>query len=96
MRWLVPFALCLAATSACLGQTAAVQMPEEPGLYAVFKTSMGTMVALLYDDKAPVTVKNFVALVRGEIQTFDKRGKPVKRPYFDELTFHRVIKNFMI
>jgi cyclophilin family peptidyl-prolyl cis-trans isomerase len=71
-------------------------MPEEPGLYAVFKTSMGTMVALLYDDKAPITVKNFVTLARGEIQTFDKRGKPIKRPYFDGLTFHRVIKNFMI
>jgi cyclophilin family peptidyl-prolyl cis-trans isomerase len=96
MRWSVFFALCLAAMPACLGQTAAVQMPEEPGLYAVFKTSMGTMVALLYDDKAPVTVKNFVALARGEIQTLDKRGKPVKKPYFDGLTFHRVIKNFMI
>ena len=80
----------------CFGQTPAVQMPEEPGLYAVFKTSMGTMVALLYDDKAPITVKNFIALARGEIQTLDKRGKPAKRPYFDGLTFHRVIKNFMI
>jgi len=96
MRWSVFFALCLAAMPTCLGQTAAVQMPEEPGLYVVFRTSMGTMVALLYDDKAPVTVKNFVALARGETQTLDKRGKPVKKPYFDGLTFHRVIKNFMI
>jgi cyclophilin family peptidyl-prolyl cis-trans isomerase len=96
MRWFVSVALCLTAVPAGFGQTAAVQMPEEPGLYAVFKTSMGTMVALLYDDKAPVTVKNFTALARGEIQTLDKRGKPVKHPYFDGLTFHRVIKNFMI
>jgi cyclophilin family peptidyl-prolyl cis-trans isomerase len=90
MRWFVSFALCLAA------MPATAQMPEEPGLYAVFKTSMGTMVALLYDDKAPITVKNFVALASGEVRTLDKRGKPVKQPYFDGLTFHRVIKNFMI
>jgi cyclophilin family peptidyl-prolyl cis-trans isomerase len=54
------------------------------------------MVALLYDDKAPITVKNFVALARGETPTLDRRSKPVKKPYFDGLTFHRVIKNFMI
>ena len=73
-----------------------VPVPDEPGLYAVFQTSMGPMVALLYDDKAPATVANFVALSRGEQQTLDKRGKPVKRPYFDGLTFHRIIKGFMI
>jgi peptidyl-prolyl cis-trans isomerase A (cyclophilin A) len=96
MRWFISVALSLTVMPVCFGQTAAVQMPEEPGLYAVFKTSMGTMVALLYDDKAPITVKNFVALARGEIQTLDKRGKQTKQPYFDGLTFHRVIKNFMI
>ena len=73
-----------------------VQIPDEPGLYAVFKTSMGAMVALLYDDKAPATVANFVALAQGDKQTLDKRGKPVKRHYFDGLTFHRIIKGFMI
>src|SRR5437879_5022206 len=84
--------LCLAPCTA----SAQAPVPEEPGLYAVFKTSMGVMVALLYDDKAPVTVGNFVALARGEKQTLDKRGKPAKRPYFDGLTFHRIIKGFMI
>jgi cyclophilin family peptidyl-prolyl cis-trans isomerase len=80
---------------ACLA-AAQTPQPEEPGLYAVFKTSMGTMVALLYDDKAPVTVANFVALAKGEKQTLDRRGKPTKKPYFDGLTFHRIIKGFMI
>ena len=84
--------LCLVLASA----SAQTPLPEEPGLYVVFKTSIGTMVVLLYDDKAPITVANFVALARGEQTTLDKRGQPVKRPYFDSLTFHRVIKGFMV
>lgn len=97
MRQTHLLAVCLTLSSVSFAQSVpGVQIPGEPGLYAVFKTSMGAMVALLYDDKAPVTVANFVALAQGDKQTLDKRGKPVKRPYFDGLTFHRIIKGFMI
>src|SRR5262249_3955183 len=52
--------------------------------------------ARLYEDKAQNTVKNFVALAKGEKAANDKNGAPVKRPYYNGLTFHRVIKGFMI
>jgi peptidyl-prolyl cis-trans isomerase A (cyclophilin A) len=68
----------------------------EPGLYAIFDTSMGQIVARLFEDKTPATVKNFVALATGTKATLDKKGVLVKRRYYDGLTFHRVIKRFMI
>jgi peptidyl-prolyl cis-trans isomerase A (cyclophilin A) len=72
------------------------EVPSDPGLYAVFDTSMGQIVARLYEDKAPATVKSFVALARGTKTTLDRKGEKVQRPYFNGLTFHRVIKGFMI
>lgn len=87
--------LFLALAASAFAQ-APVELPEEPGLYAVIDTSMGRMVAALFEDKAPITVSNFIALAQGQVATLDKAGKPVQRPYFDGLTFHRVIKGFMI
>ena len=46
------------------------------------KTSMGTIKIELNQDKAPVTVKNFLSYV-------DEK-------YYDNTVFHRVISNFMI
>src|SRR3954454_3388050 len=87
----------LAIAGACFAQTPApAELPAEPGLYAVFDTSMGQIVARLFEDKAPGTVKNFVALATGTKATLDKKGVLVKRHYYDGLTFHRVIKGFMI
>jgi peptidyl-prolyl cis-trans isomerase A (cyclophilin A) len=85
----------------CFGQTTApaaddIELPETPGLYAVIETSMGRIIALLYDDLAPSTVKNFIDLAQGNKKTRDKKGKEVLKPYFNGLTFHRVIKGFMI
>jgi peptidyl-prolyl cis-trans isomerase A (cyclophilin A) len=81
----------------CFGQTVDdIELPETPGIYAIIETSMGRIVALLYDDIAPVTVKNFVDLAQGTRTTRDKKGNKVLKPYFDGLTFHRVIKGFMI
>jgi peptidyl-prolyl cis-trans isomerase A (cyclophilin A) len=93
--------LCIViAALACFGQTPQtsndVELPQTPRLYAIIETSMGRIVALLYDDIAPATVRNFVDLARGNKATRDKKGKPALRPYFDGLTFHRVIKGFMI
>jgi hypothetical protein len=79
----------MAVALTCFGQTPDIELPETPGLYAVIDTSMGRMVALLY-------VKNFVDLARGAKATRDRKGNMVRRPYFNGLTFHRVIKGFMI
>jgi len=97
MRSFRSIAIGLAAAIACLAQTPApVELPNEPGLYAIFNTSMGQIVAKLYEDKAPATVKNFVALAQGTKATLDKKGAMTRRHYYDGLTFHRVIKGFMI
>lgn len=49
---------------------------------AVFTTSKGTFEAELFASQAPITVNNFVYLAR--------------EGFYDGLTFHRVIQNFMI
>jgi peptidyl-prolyl cis-trans isomerase A (cyclophilin A) len=89
---------------AAAGAFAQKQAPEaagpsnlEPGLYTVIHTSMGNITAELYDKDAPITVRNFIALARGTRQWLDpKTRKPVTRPLYDNLLFHRVIPDFMI
>src|SRR5579871_6685885 len=57
----------------------------------------GTFHCQLFEDKAPITVANFVALARG-LRAFKDpaSGQWVKRPFYDGLIFHRVIPEFMI
>ncbi|MEO1029922.1 MAG: peptidylprolyl isomerase [Bacteroidota bacterium] len=66
----------------------------EDGLYAEIITSKGTMVAKLHYDKVPVTVANFVALAEGNHPMAEEKYKG--KPFYDSLTFHRVIDKFMI
>lgn len=68
----------------------------EPGLYAIFNTSMGTITAKLFEQETPITVKNFVALARGTKQSKDAKGVMVAQKLFNGVTFHRVIPRFMI
>src|SRR5215472_14306254 len=69
----------------------------DPGLYAVFNTSMGTITAELYEKETPNTVRNFIGLARGTRPWLDPKTKQgVSRPLYDNITFHRVIPNFMI
>ncbi len=55
-------------------------MAENPKV--IFSTTVGNFVIELYTDKAPITVKNFLAYVDAE--------------FFDSTIFHRVIPGFMI
>ncbi|WP_179320555.1 peptidylprolyl isomerase [Winogradskyella helgolandensis] len=66
----------------------------ENGIYAEFVTSKDTMVAKLFFEKAPVTVANFVALAEGNHPLVKEELKG--KPFYDGLTFHRVMNNFMI
>jgi cyclophilin family peptidyl-prolyl cis-trans isomerase len=62
-----------------------------------FETDKGEIVAELFEDDAPGTVDNFVGLAAGTKEFTDPRtGKKTKRAYYDGLTFHRVIQDFMI
>jgi peptidyl-prolyl cis-trans isomerase A (cyclophilin A) len=74
------------------------QAQEKKGpVYATLKTSMGEIVILLFEDKAPKTVANFVALATGAKEWTDpKTNEKVKRPLYNGTIFHRVIPGFMI
>jgi peptidyl-prolyl cis-trans isomerase A (cyclophilin A) len=66
-------------------------------LLARFQTSMGNFTAELNEKEAPGTVANFAGLASGEKEWTDPRnGQKQKKPYYDGLTFHRIIAGFMI
>jgi peptidyl-prolyl cis-trans isomerase A (cyclophilin A) len=66
-------------------------------LHAHFTTSEGAFTVLLFDDKAPSTVANFVGLAEGTKEWAEPTsGQKVKRPFYNGLVFHRVIDGFMI
>ena len=68
-----------------------------PGVYAHITTNHGAMIAKLYDKDVPKTVENFVALAEGKKQWRNPRTNTmVRRPYYNNLTFHRIIPKFMI
>ena len=65
--------------------------------FARFTTSEGDFKVRLFDDKAPRTVANFVGLAQGSKEFTDPRTRQkATRPFYDGLTFHRVIDGFMI
>lgn len=57
-------------------------MAKNKDLYASIATSRGTIRLKLFADKTPLTVANFVNLAQ--------------RGFYNNLTFHRVIADFMI
>ncbi len=78
MRWLL--FLCLSVGA--FGNLGCGSSSSGPNPVVVMETSMGTVKIVLFQDKAPVTVKNFLAYVD------DK--------FYDGTIFHRVISDFMI
>jgi len=78
-------------------QAAELYKPTESGTFAVFVTSKGNIVVKLNEIDTPKTAANFVGLAEGTKEWTDpKTNKPVKRPFYNGLIFHRVIKDFMI
>ena len=60
------------------------------GVFAVLTTEKGQIVLELFFKETPMTVANFVGLAEGTLDA--AKGKP----FYDGLTFHRVIADFMI
>ena len=72
-----------------------VQYPDlEDGIYAEIITSKGIMLAKLAEDKAPITVANFVSLAEGTNTMVDSKYK--KKKFYNGTIFHRVMDGFMI
>jgi cyclophilin family peptidyl-prolyl cis-trans isomerase/FKBP-type peptidyl-prolyl cis-trans isomerase len=64
------------------------------GIYAEIVTNNDTMVAKLFYDKVPLTVSNFIALAEGTHPMVNEKFKGKK--FYNGLTFHRIMNNFMI
>jgi peptidyl-prolyl cis-trans isomerase A (cyclophilin A) len=66
-------------------------------IVAKLETSKGTLQCKLFDDKAPVTVANFIGLATGKRAWKDPSSNTwVNKPAYNGTTFHRIIKGFMI
>jgi len=65
----------------------------ENGIYAKFNTSKGSVLVKLTHDLTPGTVGNFVALAEGNMEN---KIKPQGVKFYDGLSFHRVIPDFMV
>jgi cyclophilin family peptidyl-prolyl cis-trans isomerase len=88
----IVFAILVATLA--LGSCQSKYPDLDNGVYAEFITNKGTFVAKLYNEATPLTTANFVSLAEGKNSMVDSTLAGKK--YFNGLTFHRVIKDFMI
>jgi peptidyl-prolyl cis-trans isomerase A (cyclophilin A) len=91
-------AIGIAAALVACGSAEGPAKKEEKGkeIYAVIETSMGTIKARLFHREVPRTVANFIGLAEGTKEWRDEKTlRPQKRPFYDGLIFHRVVKGFM-
>ena len=72
-------------------------MARQPGTYATFTTTEGTIVCRLFEKDAPKTVQNFTELAEGKREwKHPSTGKKSSDRLYDGTIFHRVIPDFMI
>jgi peptidyl-prolyl cis-trans isomerase A (cyclophilin A) len=74
---IIAMSMCLLLGGTAVAADAAAGNPK-----VLLETSLGKVTIELYPDKAPVTVKNFLAYV--------------KQGFYDGTVFHRVIAGFMV
>ena len=79
---LILFAGCTGQQTPTTTSDPITEEPMQPNRHAVIQTNMGTMELELFEQRAPVTTKNFVDLA--------------EKGYYDGIIFHRIIDGFMI
>ena len=77
-------------------EDAVKDLPAGKQIIATLDTDQGSLECKLFDDKAPITVANFIGLARGTRPWKTPEGKWEKKPAYDGTIFHRIIKGFMI
>ncbi len=85
-------------TSLCCfinGAAPPVEAKMKDGLYAKIFTDKGEILLSLEFEKTPLTVANFVGLAEGTKELGGGSGAK-KTPFYDGLSFHRVIPDFMV
>lgn len=90
--------LCLGCTAisptapaaSSTASTASPPIGPGEGIFAEFTTPRGVITCELYFQQAPLTVTSFVCLAEGTL------GPVPRKPYFNGLTFHRVVPGFVI
>lgn len=70
------------------------QKSDNSTINALIETNKGEIITELFFKQTPVTVANFISLSEGNNKEVSEQYKGKK--YYDELTFHRVIEDFMI
>jgi cyclophilin family peptidyl-prolyl cis-trans isomerase len=83
----------------CLSGALMAAEPNQPASdpQCLIKTNMGDIVVRLYAQEAPKTVENFLGLAEGKKVFIDPATEhKVRKAFYNGLTFHRVIKGFMI
>jgi len=74
-----------------------IDLTDYKKIHAIFLTSLGSFKVVLNHFECPETVKNFVELAMGKKSFFDDQtGNQTKRPFYEGLVFHRVIKKHFI
>jgi peptidyl-prolyl cis-trans isomerase A (cyclophilin A) len=94
--WIASGLLVFTALPFCVIDGQQKTPARKPGLYAVFETSMGNFICELFEKQAPVTAGNFVGLAEGTKEWLTPKGDFVRKPFYNGLIFHRVIKKFAI
>ena len=80
--------LLFLSTNSLLGEGNRPTLPD--GLYAEVTTPQGVIIGELNFQKVPLTVANFGGLAE------DTLGPRPHQPFFDGLTFHRVVPDFVL
>src|SRR3984885_771799 len=109
MRTWFAMAATILMTTAAWSQTASSpaksSAPSKPAVYAspaqptaIINPTAGKMTCILFPDKAPIGVANFIGLANGTRDWTNPVSGATKRgvPLYDGTIFHRVIPDFMI
>ncbi len=81
-KWMAAICVVIVALASTQSDSKEVEKKMEANLRVVIETSKGNITVELWQDKAPITVANFL--------------RYVDEKFYDGTIFHRVIENFMI